>query len=126
MDVMIPTGISVFVRLRARVSHITIYILPMMAAPGSMNRWSGPSSIRAAWGIMRPTQAMIPTMDTDRAVMSVASSMNMILYFSGLIPRVRASSSPMEMMFSFHPSMQRMHVSPMTGGRTSATSFHTA
>ena len=61
---------------------------------------------------------MIPTVETAREVMRVAIEIKTNLYFSGFTPRVRASSSPMERMFSFQPRSQRTKNEAMTIGDT--------
>ena len=56
-----PTGISVgLIRVRAKVSVRTIKIPPDIAATGKSILWSGPTTKRTPWGIIKPTNPIVP------------------------------------------------------------------
>src|SRR5262249_42176927 len=58
--VIMPTGISARVNDRASVSATTRKMAPRRAETGRIRRLSAPTIIRARFGMMRPTQPIVP------------------------------------------------------------------
>ena len=66
---MTPTGNSEApVATRATESQSMRNMAPTIADVGKRIRWSGPITSRVMWGIMRPTNPMIPLMETTAPV----------------------------------------------------------
>lgn len=70
--VIIPTGISIGeIIVLAIVSANIINIAPSSADAGRRILWSGPINSLTIWGIIKPTNPMIPLTDTLTAVIKV-------------------------------------------------------
>ena len=86
--------------MRVRLSMVSRNAAPSTAAIGTSFRWSGPTRIRAMWGITRPTQPIAPLCDTAVAVIAVAQTMAISRVRCALAPSDRASASPIVSRFS--------------------------
>ena len=70
--VIIPTGISIGeIIVRAMVSANTIKMPPINAEAGRRILLSAPNRILATWGMIKPTNPIIPDMDTAMDTMKV-------------------------------------------------------
>ena len=67
---MMPIGISDDDRLLAAMSATSMKIAPSRIDIGSSFQWLVPTSARAMWGMMSPTNPMIPQLLTMKAMMT--------------------------------------------------------
>ena len=102
MAVKIPSGISTVVNERAISSISKRKKAPAIILAGKSILWSGPTIIRATWGITSPTHPIIPHILTEAAVTTLQQTMIMACNFFILIPMAWASSSPMASILSLH------------------------
>src|ERR687896_1314425 len=72
-----PGGTSIVAMVRQRVSTASRNAAPSSMASGSRRAKSGPTRSRAACGMRRPTQPMMPLTATAAAVISVAAATTM-------------------------------------------------
>lgn len=98
--VIIPTGISIGeIIVLAMVSAKIINIPPINPEEGNSILWSGPTIILTIWGIISPTNPIIPLMDTTIDVIKVPKINIYSLIFSTCTPKLWADSSPVSMIF---------------------------
>src|SRR5688500_19109688 len=94
-----PGGTSIVASVRQSVSTASMKPAPISMASGSRRPKSGPTSRRAACGISRPTQPMMPLKATTEAVISVAQATTSVRRRRVSTPSARASSSGSESRF---------------------------
>ena len=75
MDVIIPMGISDVVKLRAKTSAAIMNIAPRRMLMGTSFQWLVPTSAREMWGIMSPTNPMMPQLETRTAISTEVMTM---------------------------------------------------
>ena len=80
---------------------------PMETEAGIRAEWLAPTSMRATWGMTRPTQPMMPASETVVAVTSVAATITTQRITVTLVPSDLASTSESERMLSRQRKTQR-------------------
>ncbi len=124
--VKIPIGISKVAIPRVISSASKRKLAPRAAERGITFLLSTQAIMRTRWGIMRPIQPIIPATEVAAAVVRVVATITSIFSFRILIPSARASSSPMERIFSLQRRrIKKATPTPMIGIEI-AKSFHVA
>ena len=77
-------------------------LAPKLRDAGSSILLSGPTIIRAIWGIIKPIQPTIPLMETAAEVNNVQPAIISSLNLEGFKPNDCASSSPIASRFICH------------------------
>lgn len=101
-EVRIPIGISDGVNVLEMLSIKRRYKEPNRSVNGKSFLKSGPTMNLPIWGTARPTHPIIPEIETEVATRIVVKEIIKPLSNFGFSPREIASSSPNEIMFSFH------------------------
>ncbi len=117
-----PIGISVGEnKVLAAVSHNKRNIAPASAETGINLLWLGPVIKRTAWGMINPTNPIVPQKQTLTAVIIEAISKSIFFRSPALMPRDTAVSSPVESIFRLFEFNKRIMVPKIIKGSITVT-----